>query len=246
MIVAIYSTLILYFFFGAWTINRRLKGKTAAEKSSGWLKYWTYLIMVVSVSAGLFLFPAFFLLFSILIVAFGYFEIILIFYKVPETRNSDSLLMGALTIFTILATGLIFFSIQVKGILVLTFFTVTTFDGFSQLSGHLFGKRSIAPGISPNKTVEGLIGGIVMGTLTAFFLRSLLNLSASEAVLLGILITSAAFSGDILASYYKRRCGVKDYSRLIPGHGGILDRFDSLVASGAVIGLLYLLKIGIT
>ena len=127
----------------------------------------------------------------------------------------------------------------------MTFLTVTSFDAFSQIAGQLFGRHSIAPGISPNKTVEGLAGGIVMGILTCFCLRSFLDFAAGKSILLGLLITGTAFVGDILASWYKRRCGVKDYSNLIPGHGGILDRFDSLISSGAIIGFILYFENGL-
>ncbi len=106
---------------------------------------------------------------------------------------------------------------------------VVVFDGFSQITGQLMGKRKITPWLSPNKTLEGLIGGIVMTMLSAVIIRGWLCFSIPVALELGLGISLASFAGDLLASWYKRSIQIKDYSRLILGHGGILDRFDSFI-----------------
>lgn len=78
--------------------------------------------------------------------------------------------------------------------------------------------------------MEGLIGGFAIALVTAFLVWNTL--------LTPIIICVGALAGDLLASYYKRKCGVKDYSNLIPGHGGVLDRFDSLIFACVVTWLL--------
>ncbi|WP_019946432.1 phosphatidate cytidylyltransferase [Hymenobacter aerophilus] len=97
------------------------------------------------------------------------------------------------------------------------------------LWGKLLGRRAIAPRVSPNKTLEGLLGGILTTTLLAWLLAPWLTpFSARDAVLAGLLISLCGFTGDVVISAIKRDIGVKDSGRLLPGHGGALDRLDSL------------------
>lgn len=99
---------------------------------------------------------------------------------------------------------------------------VFTFDGFAQLSGQLYGKRRILPKISPDKTVAGVVGGYVTGVITGLFVMRWLNMEGHITWLSPFLICTGAFIGDALASWYKRNCDLKDYSKFIPGHGGTL------------------------
>lgn len=110
-------------------------------------------------------------------------------------------------------------------------------DSGAYFSGRLFGKRRLCPGISPKKTVEGAVGGVlltVLFTLIAapFWLPELGGPAAQ--VLFGLLLAVSSILGDLLESSVKRACGVKDSSRLFPGHGGIWDRFDSLFFSAPI------------
>ncbi|MEM1166786.1 MAG: phosphatidate cytidylyltransferase [Planctomycetota bacterium] len=107
-------------------------------------------------------------------------------------------------------------------------------DVFQYIVGSLFGRRPLAPRVSPNKTIEGMIGGLVgsvavgaaMSTVTPFGVAGAAGLAAAIAVM-GVL-------GDLTMSAVKRDLGVKDYSDLIPGHGGVLDRLDSLTFAAPV------------
>jgi phosphatidate cytidylyltransferase len=95
--------------------------------------------------------------------------------------------------------------------------------------GKLLGRRKIIPKVSPNKTWEGFLGGMLTTTLLAALLAPWLTpLSLVHALLAGLLIAGAGFVGDVVISAIKRDLGVKDSGALIPGHGGILDRIDSL------------------
>ena len=107
---------------------------------------------------------------------------------------------------------------------------VLAFDGFSQVSGQLVGRHALVPRLSPAKTWEGLIGGTAACLLLAVLVRPLIGIPPGLALLLGWFTAALALAGDLGASALKRRCGLKDFSRLIPGHGGVLDRFDSLLA----------------
>jgi phosphatidate cytidylyltransferase len=102
-------------------------------------------------------------------------------------------------------------------------------DVAQYLWGKMLGQRKVVPTVSPNKTVEGLLGGIATTTLLAWLLSSWFTPMASlHAVLAGLLISMFGFIGDIVISAIKRDIGVKDSGTLLPGHGGILDRLDSL------------------
>jgi phosphatidate cytidylyltransferase len=94
--------------------------------------------------------------------------------------------------------------------------------------GKIFGNRPIAPSISPKKTCAGFYGGVITTTILALLLRFLSGFNFPTALASGLLISLSGFLGDLVISAIKRDIGVKDSSQLIPGHGGILDRIDSL------------------
>ncbi len=102
-------------------------------------------------------------------------------------------------------------------------------DVAQYLWGKAFGKHQAAPTVSPNKTLEGLLGGVATTTFLAWLLAPWLTpMSALHATLAGLLISVFGYIGDIVVSAVKRDIGVKDSGSLLPGHGGILDRLDSL------------------
>lgn len=114
--------------------------------------------------------------------------------------------------------------------LVLYLIFLTQFNDVAQyVWGKLTGRRKIIPKVSPNKTWEGFIGGVLTTVLLAFVLAPWLTpLSRLESLAAGLLIGVGGFIGDVIISAVKRDVGVKDTGALLPGHGGILDRIDSL------------------
>ncbi len=104
-------------------------------------------------------------------------------------------------------------------------------DTFAYGFGRLFGRRKLAPRISPGKTVEGTAAAMIGGFASVFVLGELFDLpmSTAEALLLCVLFSPFAIIGDLAESFVKRGAGVKDTSELVPGHGGFLDRLDSLL-----------------
>lgn len=104
-------------------------------------------------------------------------------------------------------------------------------DVFQFISGKAFGRRKIAPSVSPNKTWGGFLGGLVGSAAVGAGLAFLTPFSIPIAVAMSALIVVAGFFGGLIMSAVKRDYGVKDYGSLIPGHGGILDRLDSLIFS---------------
>lgn len=102
-------------------------------------------------------------------------------------------------------------------------------DTGAYLVGSLIGRHKMIPHVSPGKTWEGLAGGVLGAVIAALALSGPLKLPWESAVVLGLLVCAAAVSGDLAESLMKRAAGVKDSGHLIPGHGGILDRIDSIL-----------------
>ena len=109
-------------------------------------------------------------------------------------------------------------------------------DVFAYFTGLALGRHKLCPSISPKKTVEGAIGGvmgsiIICGAFGYFFAEEYLI----HCIILGILGGIVSQLGDLTASIFKRKMGIKDYGHLIPGHGGILDRFDSVLFTAPMV-----------
>ena len=118
-------------------------------------------------------------------------------------------------------------------------------DTFALFGGRLFGKHKLAPHISPKKTWEGLISGLIFGTLSGFGVHYILVAFSRNIIPLWAVVIASFFAavsgafGDLAASAIKREAGIKDYSNLIPGHGGILDRVDSALFAIPVCYMVY-------
>ena len=118
-------------------------------------------------------------------------------------------------------------------------------DIFAYFSGILFGKHKLIPEISPKKTIEGAIGGTLISAATfvgcAIVYTKLYEVSGPHVLLLcicGVALSAVSQIGDLIASFIKREHNIKDYGRLFPGHGGVLDRFDSVIAVAPIMYLL--------
>jgi phosphatidate cytidylyltransferase len=113
--------------------------------------------------------------------------------------------------------------------------TVVVSDSMQYYTGRLLGRRPLAPAISPKKTIEGAIGGVIFGTafMTLVGGRVLPPSGLGQLIMLGVLVVVLGICGDLFESRLKRAAGVKDSSSLIPGHGGVLDRIDALLFAAA-------------
>lgn len=116
---------------------------------------------------------------------------------------------------------------------IFTFVAVWIADTAAYFVGGLAGKTPLTKRISPNKTVEGLIGALTINAVIFAFLVWMPFLSLPQRVVFALAVTVAAALGDLVESAAKRETGVKDSGNLIPGHGGFLDRFDSMLFAGA-------------
>lgn len=108
---------------------------------------------------------------------------------------------------------------------------VAACDAFSQLWGRLLGHRPLCPRISPAKTIEGLAGGLLSTMLVAAWVGGASAGGGVRWPLSGAAIALAGTAGDLLFSAWKRSLGIKDFASTLPGHGGFLDRFDSLIVA---------------
>jgi phosphatidate cytidylyltransferase len=113
-------------------------------------------------------------------------------------------------------------------------------DTCAYFAGRQWGRHKLAPAISPNKTWEGFVGGWVGGFAAVLLLDLVLDIDGDNAavMLLAFALPPAAAAGDLFESWLKRRAGVKDASNLIPGHGGALDRLDSLLFTFPLVWLV--------
>jgi phosphatidate cytidylyltransferase len=130
-----------------------------------------------------------------------------------------------------------------RDIVFLTLFATFGSDTAAYFVGKAIGKHKLAPAISPGKTWEGTIAGVVGAVIIGwlFTLNTPLQLPLNwwQAVLLGALVSVFGQLGDLAESLLKRNCGVKDSGGLMPGHGGLLDRIDSILFAGVVVYLFY-------
>lgn len=101
-------------------------------------------------------------------------------------------------------------------------------DVLQYIFGKLFGKHKIAPRLSPSKTVEGFLGGVISASLVGACLWWITPFSFTQAAVIALVITLLGFMGGLVMSAIKRDCGVKDWGYMIDGHGGVLDRLDSV------------------
>ena len=116
-------------------------------------------------------------------------------------------------------------------------------DTFAYFVGRKFGKHKLAPNISPKKSVEGAIGGILFCDLTAVIIGLIFhfcvmpdaNINFWALILLGVIDAPVSILGDLSFSLIKRNYGIKDYGSIFPGHGGMLDRFDSIIFTAPVL-----------
>jgi len=127
--------------------------------------------------------------------------------------------------------------------LLFVMFLVWGADSGAYMFGRLFGKHKLAPKVSPAKIWEGFFGGLLSSAIIAWLFALLAPLSVAPGTLIicAVIATLASVLGDLTESMFKREAGIKDSGNLIPGHGGILDRIDSLTAAVPVFACLLLL-----
>jgi phosphatidate cytidylyltransferase len=129
---------------------------------------------------------------------------------------------------------------QNKILLLVPFIMIWVSDIGAYFIGKKFGMRKLAKNISPSKTIEGALGGFICNIIFAFILAYFYNIDLFIITLFALLITSLSIFGDIYQSFLKRQAKVKDSGSIIPGHGGLLDRFDSFCPALPISYLTYI------
>lgn len=228
--------ILTFFALGAVAIIRLNRTSDEPQRKARWVKYVFYLLVVGLTTACIRWELIYYL--AIVILLIGGYEMVKGWQQ--SSRGIGFFIICLLIYLAIAICFYYFAAVLIMQRILFVYTIVFTFDGFAQITGQLFGKRKILPVVSPDKTVAGVVGGLIMGSLTGWFMMQWLHIPGQVILLSPVLICIAAFVGDALASLFKRNCGLKDYSRLIPGHGGILDRFDSFIFAGAVFWLFYL------
>lgn len=234
----LFYLILLFAFLGGIGTYFAGRKQNSTKRKKNWIKYFTYFLIIIFLYGCICFAERIFPCVCLLIVFVGVFEIIRLQKKTPQKRT---LFYSILCVYMLVSIGFYFFSNLSQTLLLYTLFTVCTFDSFCQIAGQLFGKNKISPQISPNKTVEGLLGGLFMAVGTFIVVGKIVELSVLFTVVLGGIVCLFAFVGDLSASWVKRVYHVKDFSSALPGHGGFLDRFDSFITAGAFVYLFHLL-----
>ena len=202
-----------------------------------WLKYFVYILITILILTSIGY--NFFFWIGLIIVVACLLELI-INNRACNPKAVQMLL--SFIIFFIIAFGFLLYATVFEWpFLLFIYFQVFIFDAFCQITGQLWGKHQLAPSISPTKTIEGLAGGWICCIAAAILGATWIRVNISEAALFGLLTGFASALGDLSASWYKRKLNIKDYSNWLPGQGGFLDRFDSLLVVGFFYYFLYIL-----
>jgi phosphatidate cytidylyltransferase len=218
---------------GEWVAARRLD---AAERRIRLIKFSSYFAIVYSVLLAAMLSRRLFTGLILVVLLQGTAELRRAVNAGAWDRTGGTAIWSA---WILSGAGLLAFAwVATAAEHVLVYTVVVTMDGFSQVTGHLAGRHFIAKHISPAKTAEGVAGGALAAILAGYYLGSAQGLSWGHSLALGSTVAGAAYAGDIAASWVKRGAGIKDFGTLLPGHGGVLDRFDSLIGAGAAAFLL--------
>jgi len=196
---------------------------------------------------------------SITLIVFVYvvslLVIMLINHKYITLSDVAMIIIGNIYISYLLLHIVLVRNMELGGLFVwLVFIGAFATDTFAYFVGVLFGRHKLCPNISPKKTIEGAVGGIIgcglcfmlYGVIVQHFFTLPENTAVNMLLMfaLGLLCSISAQIGDLVASIIKRQYGIKDFGKLLPGHGGVLDRFDSILFVAPVV-YLFLTHIGV-
>jgi len=164
---------------------------------------------------------------------------LLYLFKIEERRLEDAMATITGMLYVVFFSLHVAMTEQLEGYGLMVWLIILTAFGtdiMAYFTGYLFGKHKLCPKISPKKTIEGSVGGIFGSViLCAGFGYVFMPELILHCVVIGVLGGIISQFGDLTASIFKRKMGIKDYGNLIPGHGGILDRFDSVLFTAPMV-----------
>lgn len=190
---------------------------------------------------------AYFLVVVLALYGILFLEMMLDREGIPFSQTAVCMAAGLLIPYLLTSLVRIYSGTQGKYLIFTTFVAAFLSDTGAYFTGRALGKHKLAPKISPNKTVEGVVGGIAAAVLGMLLYCAVMHfafgfrVNYGYALAYGTLGSLGAVFGDLSFSVIKRQAGIKDYGNLIPGHGGILDRFDSMMVVGPMMELLLIL-----
>ena len=165
----------------------------------------------------------------------------IIFFDRKKYNVNDALYLIGTSIFLGISFNflMIFRNIDIYYLVYILLITIMT-DTFAHFFGTKIGKHKLCPSVSPNKTIEGAIGGGIFGTFFgSVFYLTVFNGNTFVIILISLLLSIVAQCGDLVFSAIKREYDVKDFGKIMPGHGGVLDRFDSLLFSILLFSIIF-------
>lgn len=211
----------------------------------GLLKKWAVSLTSIAVSALVAILPVWNMDAAVKAVVLGVPAIIVLFliFAVITHANTDVerlLMFVALAVYITAGFTALSYMRVTFGLWAVAFVLSVAWatDTFAYFSGMLFGNKKLCPNISPKKTIAGAIGGTAFGTAAGVLVFWL----ADKNPLLGLIalpLSIVSQFGDLAASVIKRRFGVKDYGKIFPGHGGVLDRFDSIIPVSVITAVFF-------
>lgn len=221
---------VLVVFLGIYAMYELLRLKKNIPDVMKYISYGLFIMLLLYgyvFTNGVFVLNA-----SLLLIAFVVLFLGLIYYHNNKKYNiEDVFYLLSLVVFLSSAFNLFVVVRELSLMLVIYLFLITTMtDTFAYFIGLKYGKKKLIPSVSPNKTIEGCIGGIIGGvSVGTIFYMTMIGGNLFVVLIMSILLSILGQCGDLVFSQIKRYFGIKDYSNLMPGHGGVLDRIDSMI-----------------
>ena len=226
-----------FFALGAVLFAAGTRRADPAVQRARWRKFGVYVLIVFAVLGCAALGRPWLFALALLVLGLGVRELrpALAAQRAHRSGGTWRCVAGAL----LLSTGLLAaVFVLAPARFAFVYLVVAGFDGFSQVAGQWLGRRPLVPRLSPAKTWEGLAGGALGALVLGAVFHELAGIGIGAALAAAGFIAAGALAGDLAASWVKRRADIKDYGALLPGHGGVLDRFDSLLGAATLVVLL--------
>lgn len=230
---------ILFLVGFVFTLYKISHSNTMLEKQRVGLKYLIYLLYFIVIQ---------FVISPLLnpnnYISMAFLTVLLLLSAFEIYRIKSNLKAKHLLLFVLIMLGTVLLFRFRQGMLELyIFYCVFIFDGMSQIGGQVFGKHKLSPKISPNKTWEGFFTGLIFSVVSMLILDNVNDYvfikSQYFKPIFYSMICSLALIGDLFFSKLKRLSNIKDFGNYIPGHGGLLDRIDSLIFTNAIVFYIY-------